>query len=74
MKRLLSFLVVMCICTVAFSQEEQLLPTPLTQELHDSTTTLPSLGILLVNESIGTGNTSSYTEGVVRKGPPYIIR
>lgn len=66
MKRLLSFLVVMCICTMAFSQEDQLLPTPLTQELHDSTTTLPSLGILLVNESIGTGNTSSYTEGVDR--------
>ncbi len=65
MKRLSLFLLSLCIGLGLFAQD-QLLPTALTEELHDSTVTLPSLGFLLVNEEIQSGSTTTYTEGIDR--------
>lgn len=61
MKRIvILFAMLMCFGTVAFSQEEQLLPTYLTIENSGKTDTLPAIGIQLFNETVE----GLYTEGI----------
>lgn len=62
MKRLFLFVsLLMCGLLTVFAQDD-LSPTPFTSEMHNTTDTLPSMGILLQTEGIGDG----YEEGIDR--------